>query len=135
MLNRPLPIADVESAPFWEGCKRGKLLIQRCGECYQFPPTSYCTHDPAQSPQWIESSGRGTVYSWIVVRVGIPREIYGDQVPYITALVTLEEGPRICANLLDVEPDSITAGMPVRVVFRPVADGSVVLPFFTPEKT
>jgi len=132
MLNRPLPIPDVESAPFWEACKRGKLLIQRCGDRYQFPPTSYCTHCQSEPPAWVESSGRGTVFSWIVVRVGIPRDMYGDQVPYITALVTLDEGPRICANLLEIDADRVTAGMPVEVVFQPIGDGSVVLPFFKP---
>jgi uncharacterized OB-fold protein len=132
MLNRPIPIPDVESAPFWEGCKRGKLLIQRCGDHYQFPPTSYCTRDQSLQPEWVESAGRGTVFSWIVVHVPIPREIYGDQVPYVSALITLDEGPRICANLVDVEPSRIKAGMPVAVFFQPIGDGEAVLPFFKP---
>jgi len=132
MLNRPTPIADVESAPFWDACKRGKLLIQRCGDRYQFPPTSYCTHDRSIRPEWVESTGRGTVFSWIVVHVPIPREIYGDQVPYVTALITLDEGPRICANLIEIETGRIQAGMPVAVFFQPIGDGDIVLPFFKP---
>ena len=132
MLNRPPPIPDVESAPFWEACQRGKLLIQRCGDRYQFPPTSYCNHCPSIQPEWVESSGRGTVYSWIVVHVGIPRDIFGDQVPYVTALVTLEEGPRICTNLIGIDPRHIVPGMPVEVIYQPIGDGSIILPFFKP---
>jgi uncharacterized OB-fold protein len=132
MINRPLPIADVESIPFWEGCRNGVLLIQRCGDQYQFPPTSYCTASYDATPEWVASSGLGTVYSWIVVHVGIPKEIYQDQVPYVTALITLQEGPRICANLIDVDPNNIVADMRVQVTFQPVGDGSIVLPFFRP---
>ncbi len=132
MLTRPMPIPDVESAPFWEACKAGKLLIQKCGDSYQFPPTSYCTHCLSTAPEWVEASGRGTVFSWIVVHVAIPADIYADQVPYVTALITLEEGPRICANLVGIAPERIRDGMAVEVFFEPVGDGSVSLPFFRP---
>lgn len=132
MLNRPLPVEDVESEAFWQGCREGRLLIQKCGDHYQFPPTSYCTHCLADAPQWIEASGRGSVFSWIVVHVPIPAAIYADQVPYITALVTLEEGPRICANLTGIAPENVRDGLSVEAYFEVVGDGSVVLPFFRP---
>ena len=132
MLVRPLPVPDVESAPFWEGCKQSRLLIQRCGDHFQFPPTSYCTRCNSRAPQWYEASGRGLVYSWIVVHVPIPREIYGSQVPYITALVDLAEGPRLCTNLIEVSPNDVRAGMLVEVTFQAVGDGTFSLPFFRP---
>jgi uncharacterized protein len=132
MINRPLPFPDVESQPFWDGCAQGKLMLQKCGDIYQFPPTRYCTSNLACAPQWEEVSGSGTVYSWIVVHVGIPRDIFGSQTPYVSALITLDEGPRICTTLVDVAPGDIYDGMPVKVVFTPVGDGSFVLPFFRP---
>jgi uncharacterized protein len=134
MLNRPLPILDVESKPFWDGCSRERLLIQKCGDIYQFPPTSYCAHCHTATLEWVEASGRGTVFSWIVVHVGIPRETYGEQVPYVTALITLDEGPRICANLVGIAPADITDGLEVEVFFEPITDGSVMVPFFRPVK-
>ncbi len=130
MPTRPLPIPDVESRRFWDACREGKLLIQKCGERYQFPPTSYCTDCPPAEPKWVEATGRGTVYSWIVVHIGIPRDIFGDQVPYVTALIMLDEGPRICANLVGIAPADIVAGMPVEVFFEAVGDGEFSLPFF-----
>jgi len=132
MINRPLPFPDVESKPFWDACSDGKLMLQRCGDVYQFPPTRYCTSNFSCEPIWVEVSGRGKVYSWIVVHVGIPRDIFGAQTPYVSALITLEEGPRMCTTLIDVAPEDIVDGMPVEVVFTPVGDGSFTLPFFKP---
>ena len=132
MLDRPIPVPDADSEPFWQGCAEGRLMLQRCGDHYQFPPARYCSVDPSSPLEWVEVSGRGTVYSWIVVHVGIPRNIFGTQVPYVTALIALDEGPRICANLVGVDPGEIRAGAPVEVFFEKVADGSVTLPFFRP---
>jgi uncharacterized OB-fold protein len=135
MLNRPLPIPDVESERFWEGCRQGKLMIQKCGDRFQFPPTSVCTGDIGCAPEWQEATGRGRVYSWIVVHVPIPRELFADQVPYITAFITLEEGPRVCANLIDIAPEDVHADMAVEVCFQAVGDGTFTLPFFRPARS
>ncbi|MGH6617323.1 Zn-ribbon domain-containing OB-fold protein [Sphingomonas sp.] len=132
MLDRPIPVPDADSEPFWRGCAEGRLMLQHCGDHYQFPPSRFCTTNPNVQPEWAEVSGRGTVYSWIVVHVGIPRNIYGSQVPYVTALIALDAGPRICANLVDIDPGAVRAGMPVEIFFDKVADGSVTLPFFRP---
>ena len=77
------------------------------------------------------ASGRGTVFSWIVVVHPVPKEVYRDDVPYVVALVELEEGVRMPTNIIGCDPQAITADMAVEVVFDQVAD-DLVLPRFRP---
>ena len=134
--DKPLPVPDPESRPFWEAAKAHKLLIQHCVSTgkYQFPPTTFCQGAGLERPEWVEASGRGRVFSWIVVRHPTPKDIYADEVPYAVALVELEEGCRITGNLVGVDVDAITADMPVQVTFRDVTD-EITLPVFEPAKT
>ena len=80
--------------------------------------------------KWVAASGRGRLYSWIVVRHPIPREIYAGEVPYVVALVDLEEGVRIATNMTSV-PEDLTGDMPVEVVFDDVTP-ELTLPRFRP---
>lgn len=122
MLNplRPVPEADPDSAPFWEGVNQGKLLVQQCSSCthHRFPPGEICPHCLSREADWAEVSGRGRVYSWIVVRHPIPSEIFADETPYIVALIDLEEGVRIASNLVEIRPEAVRDGMAVEVIFR-----------------
>lgn len=122
MLNplRPVPEPDPDSAPFWEGVHQGRLLVQRCSACgrHRFPPGEVCPECLSREADWVEVSGRGSVYSWIVVRHPIPREIFADETPYIVALIDLEEGVRIASNLVDIAPEAVRDGMAVEVLFR-----------------
>ena len=131
--QKPVPVPDPDSAPFWEGCRQGRLLIQHCRTCghHQFPPGNVCSSCGADTVEWKEASGRGTVFSWIVVVHPVPKPVYAGDVPYVVALVELEEGVRMPTNIVGCDSSAITAGMPVSVFFDPVADG-VVLPRFRP---
>ena len=80
--------------------------------------------------KWVAASGRGRLYSWIVVRHPIPREIYAGEVPYVVALVDLEEGVRIATNMT-CAPEDLTGDMPVEVVFDDVTP-ELTLPRFRP---
>jgi uncharacterized OB-fold protein len=130
---KPLPVPDPESRPFWEGARARRLMLQRCASTgrFQFPPTTFCQGAGLERPYWVEASGRGTVFSWIVVRHPTPKDIYADDVPYAVGLITLEEGCRITGNIVGIDVDLITAGMPVRVAFRDVTD-EITLPVFEP---
>lgn len=130
---KPVPVPDPDTEPFWDGCRRGKLLLQRCSGCsqYRFPPAGDCPHCGSGRASWVESSGRGTVFSWIVVVHPVPREIYGADVPYVVALVELDEGTRIATNIVGCAPERVHAGMPVVVSFERVSD-ELVLPKFRP---
>lgn len=130
---KPLPVPDVETRPFWDGCRAGKLLLQRCTGCghKRFPPTHFCPNCRSAAQGWVESSGHGRVFSWIVVRHPVPRDIYAGEVPYVVALVTLDEGVRIATNIIGCAPEAVTADMPVRVTFRE-ATAEITLPLFEP---
>jgi uncharacterized OB-fold protein len=128
---RLAPSMTADTQFFWDGAKRGRLLIQRCGACaaLRHPPRPMCPH--CHSLEWdvIEASGRGTVYSFVMPRHP-PLPFFEDG--YIVVLVALEEGVRIVSNLVDVEPDDASIGLPVRVRFDSF-DGDVVLPVFVAE--
>src|SRR5688572_22551207 len=131
-LAKPTPVVDHLSAPFWEGCREDQLLVQTCGECGtpRFPPGPMCPACGSEQSAWKPATGRGRVYSWIVVRHPIPAEIYASDVPYVVALIDLDEGVRMPTNIVDCAPEAVTAGMPVEVCFRTVGD--LRLPQFRP---
>ncbi|MEJ8571598.1 Zn-ribbon domain-containing OB-fold protein [Microbaculum marinum] len=131
--EKPLPAPDPETEEFWNGCRDHRLLIQRCGSCgtHRFPPTSFCPHCQSDETEWVEASGRGRVFSWIVVRHPVPREIYAGDVPYVVAIVALDEGVRMVGNLVGIDPDAVAADLPVKVTFENVTD-EITLPEFEP---
>lgn len=130
--NAPFPVPDFESLPYWQGLRDHKLMLQRCRSSgrHQFPPTTFCPGS-LETPEWVQASGRGILFSWIVVRHPVPRDVYADLVPYVVALVELDEGCRMPANLVGVAPKDIVAGMPVAIVYRDVT-GEITLPAFAP---
>lgn len=131
---KPLPVPDHDTRPFWEGCRAQRLMIQRCSQCgtHRFPPGPFCPKCRSREVEWIAASGRGHVFSWIVVEHPVPADIYRGDVPYVVALVELEEGVRMAANIVGCDPYAITAEMPVRVSFEEVSD-EITLPRFRPE--
>lgn len=131
--GKPLPVLDDETRTFWHGCHDHRLMLQRCTHCghVRFPPTHFCSKCGSDAVEWFQASGRGRVFSWIVVRHPVPRDVYAADVPYVVALVTLEEGVRIPSNIVGVAPEAVRADMPVRVIFRE-ATPEITLPVFEP---
>jgi len=128
---KPLPATDVLTAPYWEAAASGRLLIQRCAACqrFQFYPRAHCSACGAGDPTWEEASGRGVVHTFTVIhRNGSPG--FAEEVPYVFAIVELEEGPRMTANVIGVDPDDVRVDMPVQVTFIRVSDG-IGIPQFT----
>jgi uncharacterized OB-fold protein len=129
---RPAPAPDPESAPFWVGTLEGRLVVQRCTACgrYQHPPRSFCT--TCRAPvEPAEVSGRGTVYSRTVIRQNLARP-FRDLVPYVVAIVELDEGPRLMTNVVGCDPDAVGIGDRVRVRFERVSDDAAI-PQFEPD--
>jgi uncharacterized OB-fold protein len=129
--RRPRPAITRDNAFFWEGLAAGKLLIQRC-RCgrLRHPPGPACPH--CHSLHWDTevACGRGRVYSWVVAHhPAIPPFEYPNPI----ALVELEEGTRIVANLVGVAPDAIREGMPVVCEIAEVEPGFHV-PSFRPAR-
>jgi len=130
--NKPLPVPNVESKPFWEGCKAHELLLQTCDKCghTQLYPRSLCRQCHGDSLSWKQSSGKGTVYSFTTVRRA-PSQAFIADVPYIIAIVEVEGGVRMMTNLVGCTPEQVEMDMPVRVVFEDVSD-DITLPKFEP---
>ncbi len=119
---RPAPVPDHDSAPYWKGLHEGRLLVQRCRDCqeYQLYPRDRCL--ACRGPvAFVEASGRGIVYSYTVIRQNYARP-FRDWIPYVVALVELEEGPRVMTNLVDCDPDAVQVGMPVEARFEAVSE-------------
>jgi uncharacterized OB-fold protein/acyl dehydratase len=127
---RPVMTRDVE---FWfEGVKEGKLLIQRCVNCgrLRHPPLPACA--ACRSFEWdtIESSGRGELFSFVIVH---HPKVPGFDYPLAIGLIELEEGTRLVANVDGIEPERLTVGMAVEVHYVAHDDG-LVLPAFGPAR-
>ena len=129
--TRPLPEADAVSRPFWEGCGRGELLIQRCPACghRQFYPRAACTAC-GETPEWERASGRGVVHTFTVIRQNHAKP-FRDELPYVVAIVELEEGVRLMTNLTDCPVEDVSVGLPVEAHFVSI-DDDLAAPFFRP---
>ena len=128
----PLPRPTALSRPHWDGCREGVLRVQRCAACgsYEFIPQAVCTRCQAGKLEWVESSGRGSVYSHTTV-YRPPRPEF--DAPYVVAIVELEEGWHMLTNLVDCRPEEVAIGLPVEVDFRAVSD-EISLPCFRPRR-
>ncbi|GAB2478636.1 OB-fold domain-containing protein [Comamonas humi] len=127
---RPLPQATDLTRPYWEAAARGELHMQHCGACgrWQFYPRPFCVHCEADAPQWRRVAGTGKVYTY-TVNHRAPNPFMKARLPYVVAMVELDEGPRLMANVLDVQPGDMAIGKRVEVVFERVG-GELALPQF-----
>jgi uncharacterized protein len=127
--DKPVPRVDTISQPFWAAAKEGRLLLQHCPSCgdIRFPPGPVCPKCLAGEQDWVESSGNGTLESWVDMHRAYWDGFKGD-LPYRVCLVRLEEGPIVVSNLID-RTDNLRMGAPVRVVFDAVTD-DLTLPKF-----
>jgi uncharacterized OB-fold protein/acyl dehydratase len=117
-----------DNAWWWEACDEGRLLIQKCSDCGELrhPPRPMCGR--CRSTRWttVEASGRGSIHSFTVLH---HPQVPGYEFPLPVALVDLEEGTRIVANVKGCEPQDLRIGMKVECVFEDV-DEDMKLPFF-----
>ena len=131
MTQRPVPVPDEVSAPFWTAADNGSLVVQRCSTCQdlQYPPDITCQRCHGDDLSFIEVSGRGQVYSFATVDRAF-HQAFADRLPYVVALIELEEDSkvRLFTNIVDTDLESVRVGMPVQVTFR--ATGDRMLPQF-----
>jgi len=125
--TRPIPVAG----EFWAAAAEGRLLIQHCPACghRQFYPRAWCTACGAE-PAWEEVSGRGTVHTFTVIRQQGAKP-FRDEIPYVVAIVELEEGPRMMANITGCPVEDVSIGMAVRA-YVVEAEPGVGVPFWEP---
>lgn len=119
-----------DAGPFLDAAREGRLVIQRCTSCgeHQFYPRKLCVRCGGDV-EWVQASGRGTVHTFTVIhQQGMPG--WRDEVPYVAAIVDLDEGVRMTTNVVGCAPSDVRIGLPVEVTF--VDEGTYVLPRFRP---
>ena len=121
--EKPAPAVDPDSKPYWDGAREGKLMIQRCNATGQaFLYSRQLVPGVIDSEvEWIEASGKGTIYSYTVARRPAGA-VFADDVPYVVVSVELAEGARVMSNLITNDPDRVSIGQEVEVVFDQVSD-------------
>jgi len=128
--KKPVPIVNPWARPFWEAARENKLIFQRCKDCEKnvFYPRIACPHCFSDNLEWVEASGKGTVYTY-----NAPSAFMNDM-PFVIAVVKLEEeGVQMLTNIVGCEPEEVRCDMPVEVVFEKL-DNEFTLPKFKPVK-
>lgn len=131
-MGKPVPVPTPETQPFFDGAAAGELRIQRCADCGRpfFYPRPSCPFCASGTVEWFTATGRATLYSYTINHRPAPG--FEDDTPYAIAVVQLEEGPRMMANIVGIEntPDNLVLDMDLQVTFE--QRGDVTIPQFTP---
>jgi uncharacterized OB-fold protein len=119
LVRKPIPRPSPESVPFWEAAKEKRLLLPHCSHCRQFffPPSQRCRHCLSQDVAWVESKGTGRIYSFVIYHRSYHPAFEGD-IPYVVAIVELDEGVRLLSNILGTPPETVRCDQRVRVTFQ-----------------
>ena len=130
--GKPIPVPQGESDYYWEKTKEEELWLRKCNECQQayFYPRDISPGDLRKDTKWIKATGKATLFTYSIVhRAPHP----GFEAPYVTAIVELEEGPKMPTNIVieDPRPDNLQIGMDLEVVFEDITD-EIALPKFKP---
>lgn len=128
------PEIEHDSELYWQSLREHQAKLQKCNKCarFRFPPSASCYYCGALGGEWTAISGKGTVYTWTVVHHPVDPRLARD-VPFVIALVELEEGPRVAGRLLRCDPKQINIGMPVKVRYDDI-DNEFTLLNFEPMK-
>ncbi|QWF77470.1 bifunctional MaoC family dehydratase N-terminal/OB-fold nucleic acid binding domain-containing protein [Amycolatopsis sp. CA-230715] len=114
------PVVSKDTEFFWAGTKIGELRIQRWGDTLRHPPGPMPPDgDLEATPDYVVASGLGTVYSYVVHH---HPKVPGKRLPFVVALVELEEGVRVLGELIDVAPEEVHIGLAVESVFLRIDD-------------
>jgi len=130
-LPTPSPYPNSETQGFWDATAEERLLLPRCTACdfVLWYPREHCSECGSGDVEWFEASGTGSVYSFSVTRRMPGR--WGKAAPFVLAYVELDEGPRLLTNVVDCDPDTVSIGQRVEVVWHETEDGPK-LPRFRP---
>lgn len=124
------PRSSIDTAPYWDACKRGELLFQRCRGCGEavFHPRSHCPYCLSDDLDWAASSGRGAIYSFTVQHVPL-RPTGEAYAPRLLGIAALDEGFHMFAEFVAEAPATPAVGARLEVFFDLVAE-DLVLPKF-----
>lgn len=129
---KPLPRPNADTRPFWEGCREHVLKIQKCKNCgtLRWPPAFICPNCLSSDKEWIAACGRGRVYTFAVYHVA-PYPGFKSELPYVVAIVALEEGPHMMSDIIGCDPREVYCEMPVKVAWDDVSE-EFSIPGFRP---
>ncbi len=126
-----LPVPTPETQPYWDGAREGRLMLPWCEDCGKahFHPRAICPHCGGARLRWREASGQGRLHTYVINHK--PAKGFEDRVPYVIAVVELEEGPRLLTNIEmdNPTPDKLQIDMRVVVSFRTLT-ATIALPVF-----
>ena len=128
-----LPTPDETTEAFWAATAEGRLLIKNCRDCGRFHayPRPFCPHCWSENVDWVEASGRATLYTFSIVRQN-DLAPFRDRLPYVAAIVDLDEGPRLMTNVVDCAVEDVRIGMALEFTTRAAEEFAV--PVFRPAK-
>jgi uncharacterized protein len=134
MFPRPLPSPNALTEPYWQAAHAHELKLPRCEACakFHFYPRTLCPHCGSTKLAWQNVSGKAEVYSFTVVHRA-PSKGFAESVPYVVAVVALDEGPHLMTRLTQMEPQSVHIGLRVKVDFER-QDDETTLPVFRCDK-
>jgi uncharacterized OB-fold protein len=126
-LTLPVPASDERNRPFWEAASEGRLVLPRCAACGELmaPPVANCKACLVDRFDWVVASGRGSIYSFIEYQRSWLRD-FDAHLPYVVAIVELEEGPRLITMLVGETSDWVRIGARVQVAFQERGVGAKV---------
>jgi uncharacterized protein len=131
---KPLPQADGVTRPYWESLKAHQMNIQKCNDTgkFFFYPRGLSPFTLSDNISWEPVNGKGAIHAFTIVHQNRAPG-FVDELPYVVAMVELDEGPRIMTNIIDVEPDPehVKVGMQVEIVYEDIND-EITLPKFRP---
>jgi uncharacterized OB-fold protein len=128
---------DESTLPFWQAASEHRLVAPRCTNCgaFRMPPSPFCWKCRTQDVEWIELSGRGTVFTFVIARKALIPQLEAAM-PNVVAVVDLEDAPgcRLVGNVLQIEPEAVEIGMPVVVAWDDI-DETTTIPRFVPAQS
>lgn len=132
-IAKPLPMPTPTSRPYWDGLRAHQVRMQGCTACerFVFYPRSNCPFCLSPDLEWRTVSGEGTVYTFTIARRPTAPQ-FADEVPQKIAVIELPEGVRLTATLVNIEPDQIKIGMPVKPVFDDIEGTEITLLRYEP---
>jgi uncharacterized OB-fold protein len=113
----PRRVTPVEDQPFWDALDTGNFVLARCTCGVYYARSQACLRcgATANTLTWTPVSGRGTVRTFVVFDKPY-HPYFKERIPYVVAVVALEEGPEITTNIVDADVSAIEVGMPVRII-------------------
>lgn len=132
--NKPIPVPQQESDVYWEKTKQHELWLRKCNDCGEayFYPRDISPCCFSKDTSWIQASGKASLFTYGIVHRA-PHPGFADDAPFVTAIVELDEGPKMPTNIIidDPTPEKLQVGMALRVVFEDITD-TITLPKFAP---